>query len=144
MSNLFNKEYVNGILEPFTGKKLRMNPGDKIPFFLETNMEASFEMEIDQMGIKFILNNNYYIKRDLTALFSSSFHEIDIYPFQLDKLAGVESSGTNTVIFDKILEHVLSQFRPQIAYTYYGMIKSLCVDEKKFILNGIEFYITSN
>jgi hypothetical protein len=143
---MFTKEYVGFILSPFVGKNIRMNSNKDIPFCLETSMESSFQIQIDNMGIKFVLIDNYYIKRDLLKVFSEAFQEIDIYPFQLDSLSKekIERKGTETIIFDKIVDYVQKNMTPQIAYTYYGMINSLSVDEKKFTLNGVEFFISSH
>ena len=141
---MFTKEYVGAILTPFVGKKIRMNSNKTIPFCLETSMESSFHIELDHMGIKFLLRDNFYIKRDLGKVFSDAFHELDFFPFQMDSLLKekIESKGTEAVVFQKLLQYMEKELAPQIAYTYYGMITSLCVDEKRFFINGVEFYIT--
>ena len=143
---MFTKDYVGFILSPFVGKNIRMNSSKNIPFCLETSMESSFQIQIDHMGIKFVLIDNYYIKRDLLKVFSEALQEIDIFPFRLDSLSNekIESKGTETIIFDKIVDYMQKNMTPQIAYTYYGMINSLSVDEKKFTLNGVEFFISSH
>lgn len=146
MENIFTKEYVELILTPFVGKKLRMNGGQTIPFCLETSMESSFHIELDHMGIKFLLRDNFYVQRDLDRVFSEAFHQFDFFPFQMDSLLKepVETKGTETIVFHKLLEHMQRELAPQIAYTYYGMITSLCVHETRFFINGIEFYVTNN
>jgi hypothetical protein len=143
---MFTKEYVGVILSPFVGKKLRMNAGKNIPFCLETSMESSFHIELDNMGIKFLLRDNFYIKRDLDKTFSEAFRELDFFPFQMDSLLKekIERKGTEAIVFQKLLEHMQKELAPQIAYTYYGMITSLRVDEKRFFINDIEFYITNH
>lgn len=143
---MFTKEYVGFILSPFVGKNIRMNGSKNIPFCLETSIESTFQIQIDHMGIKFVLIDNFYIKRDLLKVFSEAFHEIEVYPFQLDSLSKekIEPKGTESIIFDKIIDFMQKNFTPQIAYTYYGMINSLSVDEKKFTLNGVEFFISTH
>jgi hypothetical protein len=141
---MFTKEYVGVILTPFVGKKIRMNGNKTIPFCLETSMSSSFQIELDNMGIRFILKDNFYIKRDLGKVFSDAFHELDFFPFQMDSLLKekIESKGTEAVVFQKLIEYMQKELTPQIAYTYYSMITSLRVDEKRFFINDVEFYIT--
>ena len=144
-SMFFNKEYVGTILSPFVGKKIRMRGDESIPFFLETSMESSIQIKIENMGIGFVLIDNYYIKRDLDKAFSEAFQEIDIFPFRLDSLLkDTETNPVDAVVYKKLLEHMQAKLNPQVAYTYYNMIKSLRVEEERFFLNGIEFYITKH
>ena len=144
--NMFTKEYVDAVLTPFVGKKIRMNGGKNIPFCLETSMESSFHIEFDHMGVKFILRDNFYIQRDLNKVFSEAFQKVDFYPFQMDSLLKekVEYKGTEAIVFQKLLDYMQKELTPQIAYTYYGMITSLRVDEKRFFINDVEFYVTNN
>lgn len=138
--------YENDIRDLEYLAELRMNGGKTIPFCLETSMESSFQIQLEPAGIKFSLIDNFYINRDLGKVFSEAFHDLDIFPFQLDSLLKeeVEKEGINPIMFNKILEFMKSQLKPQIAYTYYGMIKSLMVEEKRFFLNGVEFYVVNH
>ncbi len=147
METIFNKEYVETILKPFEGKKLRMrslaiDKSFSIPFCLETDMESTFQIELNSMGIKFLLKDNYYIKRDLKEVFKNAVHNAGIYSITLDKLLKEESKG-DCVIFNSFVTFMQENFNPQIAFTYYNMIKSLKVESNKFVLNEIEFIIYS-
>jgi hypothetical protein len=143
---MFTKEYVATILTPFVGKKIRMNGGKNIPFCLETSIESSFHMELDHAGVKFLLRDNFYIQRDLDKVFSEAFKELDFFPYQMDSLLKekIERKGTELIVYQKLLEHMQKELAPQIAYTYYGMITSLRVDEKRFFINDVEFYVTNH
>ena len=143
---MFTKEYVGAILTPFVGKKIRMNGGKNIPFCLETSMESSFHIELDHMGIKFLLRDNFYIQRDLGKVFSEAFQKLDFFPFQMDSLLNekIERKGGEAIVYQKLLECMQKELAPQIAYTYYGMITSLRVDEKRFFINDVEFYVTNH
>jgi hypothetical protein len=143
---MFTKDYVAAILTPFVGKKIRMNGGKNIPFCLETGMESSFHIELDHLGVKFLLKDNFHIQRDLDKVFSEAFQKLDFFPFQMDSLLKekVEKKGAEAIVYQKLLEHMQKELAPQIAYTYYGMITSLRVDEKRFFINDVEFYVTNH
>jgi len=143
---MFTKEYVEAILAPFVGKKIRMFSNENVPFILETSMEASFQIELTNMGISFVLIDNFYTKRDLLKVFSEAFQEIDVYPFQLDSLSKekIEPKGMETIIFDKIVDYMQKNMTPQIAFTYYGMIKSLRIEKDRFYLNDVHFFVTQH
>jgi|SRR6187402_3393562 len=143
--NIFTKEYVQTILKPFENKGIRMRTESedksfKIPFLLETSIEATFKIELDNTGIKFLLKDNYYIKRDLKQVFNDALKDVEIYPFSLDKFLK-EESKEDCVIAGKIVKYFEEHFNPQIAFTYYNMITSLKVNNSKFNLNGIDFII---
>lgn len=144
MKSIFTKDYVGTILSPFVGKNIRMNGGKNIPFCLETSMESSFQIQLENIGIKFLLVDNFYIKRDLDKVFSEAFQKLEIYPFQMDSLLkeNVERKGIENIVYDKLLQSMQESLSPQIAYTYYGMINSLRVEDKRFFINDTEFYIT--
>jgi hypothetical protein len=145
MENIFNKEYVERIMKPFEGKSFRMRTESidkkvKIPFFLETSIESTFQIELTNLGIKFLLKDNFYIKKDLKEVFNKALKSLEIYPFSLDKLLK-EKPNEDCVVVNKIVEYFEKNFNPQIAITYYGTIESIRVSEKSFVLNNIEFII---
>lgn len=145
METLFTKEYVETILKPFENKKIRMRTLNEektfsIPFCLETDMEATFQMELNNMGIKFLLKDNFYIKKDLKEDLKNAILSTGLYLFSLDDLLK-QKSEEDCVVFSKIVKYLEENFKPQIAFTYYNMITSLKVEENKFVLNGIEFII---
>ncbi len=141
---MFNKEYVGVILTPFVGKTIRMRTGNTIPFCLETSIESTFQIQLVNSGIKFVLIDNYYIKRDLGKVFNEAFQTIEIYPFQMDSLLKEkDTKGIDAIVYGKLLEYMQTNLAPQIAYTYYTMIKSLRVEEKRFFLNDVEFFVTT-
>ena len=145
METIFNKEYVQTILLPFVGKTLRMRTQSEdktfsIPFALENSIESTFQIAFDNAGIKFLLKDNFYIKRDLKEVFRGALKDTEIYPFSLDKFLK-EESKEDCVVFKRIVEYFEKNFNPQIAFTYYTMIKSLRVDDNGFVLNGIKFII---
>lgn len=144
---MFTKEFVNTILTPFVGKSLRMRTENEdktftIPFCLETSMESTFQFEMTNLGIKFLLKDNYYVKKDIETALNDAFREVGIYPFSLDKLLKEEPpKEEDCVVMKKIREHLQKVITPQIAFTYYTMIKSLKVSENYFVLNGIKFVV---
>ena len=144
---MFTKEYVNTILAPFIGKSFRMRSENEdktftIPFCLETSMESTFQLEMTNMGIKFLLKDNYYIKKDIETCLNESIKELGIYPFSFDRLLKEEPpKDEDCVVIKKIREYLQNNLTPQIAFTYYTMIKSLKVSENYFVLNGIKFVI---
>lgn len=143
--DLFTHDYVNNLLTPFLNYNIRMSDSNKvIPFCLETSMESSFRFEITHVGIRFILKDNFYIKRDLESVFLKALNESDIATFRLDQISGIESTGVECVTFNKIVAHMVEHFTPQIAFTYFSQIKSLSVHERGFILNGVDFYICNH
>ena len=141
---MFTKEYVEAILTPFIGKKLRMRSNDSVPFILETSLDASFQIELNSFGISCVLIDNFYTKRDLLSVFTKAVNSTDIYPHSLDSLLpdDIEKKDIEPILFNKLVEYMQSNFKPQIAFTYYTMIKSLHVEKNKFILNGVEFFVT--
>lgn len=145
METIFTKEYVETILKPFEGKKLRMRTQSEdksfsIPFALETDMEATFQIAICNMGIKFLLKDNFYIKQDLDKVFKEAVHKQGFYASTLDKLLKEESKD-DCVVFRQLVTFMQENFNPQIAFTYYNMITSLKVDNNRFVMNGIEFVV---
>lgn len=140
---MFTKEYVGVILAPFVGKSIRMRSGNTIPFCLETSIESTFQIQLNASGVKFVLVDNYYIKRDLDKVFNEALQTIGIYPFQMNSLLKEkDTKGIEDIVYNKLLEYMQTNLTPQIAYTYYSMIKSLRVEEKRFFLNDVEFIIT--
>jgi len=141
---MFTKEYVNAILTPFVGKNIRMRSNGVIPFILETSMESSFQIELNNFGISFVLIDNFYIKRDLLTVFSKAINSTDIYAHSLDKLLkdDVEKEGIEPILFNQLVKYMESNFKPQIAFTYYNMITSLRVEKDRFFLNDTEFFVT--
>jgi hypothetical protein len=143
---MFTKDYVNTILLPFVGKNIRMKNVSDIPFCLETSMEATFQIRLNSFGISFALIDNFYIKRDIKVNLIHAFNAIDIPPFKLDTLlkTPIDNEDSDNVVFDKLVEYMQKTFTPQIAFTYYTMIKSLSVNEKGFVLNGTAFFISNH
>jgi hypothetical protein len=148
MKTIFTKDYVDIILKPFIGKPLRMRTESEdksysIPFHLETSIDASFQIELSGLGIKFILKDNYYIKRDIRTLLTKAILETNLYPHTIDNLLQDEEGKVEDNIFQKIVtKYFDDNFHPQIAFTYYTMIKTLKVTNRGFVLNGIEFVIS--
>lgn len=145
MDTIFNREYVETILAPFVGKTLRMRTQSEdksfiIPFMLETSIESTFQIELNNSGIKFLLKDNYYIKRDIQEVFRKALKDTEIYPFSLDKFLK-EESKEDCVVFKRIVKYFEENFNPQIAFTYYNMVKSLRVDNNEFVLNSVKFII---
>ena len=144
---MFTKEYVNTILAPFVGKTFRMRTESEdktfsIPFCLETSMESTFQIEFTNLGIKFLLIDNFYVKKNIETALNKAFIEVGIYPFSLDRLLKEEPpKGEDCVVMKKVREHLQKAITPQIAFTYYTMIKSLKVSENYFVLNGIKFVV---
>lgn len=144
---MFTEEYVKTILAPFVGKtfRMRIENEDKtfsIPFCLETSMESSFQIEFTNLGIKFLLIDNYYIKKDIETALNDAFREVGIYPFSLDRLLKEEPpKSEDCVVMKRVREHLQKVITPQIAFTYYTMIKSLKVNKDYFVLNGIKFVV---
>lgn len=143
--NLFNVEYVKSLLLPFEDKVFRLrteneNKSFKLPFVLETSIESTFSIELNNRGIRLILKDNFYIKKNLREVFSGALKEVKIYPSTLDKLLK-EESKEDCVIFSKIVKHLEDNFNPQIGFIYYNMIESLKVDVNGFTLNGFSFKI---
>lgn len=141
---IFTREYVSNILSPFVGLKLRMLNDGRIPFSLETALEAPFQIRTDNIGISFILSDSFYIKRDLRQLLNNSLHDMGIKPFTLDKLLDEDTNGKTNILFNRLVEQMQQKFEPQIAFTHYSTIKSLAVNSRGFALNGIEFHVTSH
>jgi len=148
MKTIFTKEYVDIILKPFIGKPLRMRTESEdksysIPFCLETSMESTFQLEFSGLGIKFILKDNFYIKKDLKKLLNDAINSTGLYPFSFDNLLKDGEGKVEDNAFQKIINKYLDEnFHPQIAFTYYTMIKTLKVTNSGFMLNGIEFIIS--
>lgn len=144
---MFTKEYVNTILAPFIGNTFRMRTDNEdktfsIPFCLETSMESSFQIQFTNLGIKFLLIDNYYIKKNIETALNDAFKEIGVYPFSLDTLLKEEPpKSEDCVVMKKVREYLQKTITPQIAFTYYTMIKSLKVSENYFVLNGIKFVV---
>ncbi len=144
---MFTKEYVVAILTPFIGKELRMyrESEDKsfsVPFCLETSIESSFQMEFTNLGIKFLLKGNYYVKKDIETSLNDAFRKIGIYPFSLDKLLKEEpDKDEDCVVLKQLRSHLQEALAPQIAFTYYNMVQSLKVTNRSFTLNGIKFIV---
>ena len=140
---MFTKEYVGVILAPFVGKCITMdtNNNKTIPFHLGT--QATFQIELDDWGIRFFLKDHYYVKRALDSLFRDAFKQSGISPRHLDTFLKDEKKAneTDNVLFTQILAFVQEKLAPEIAFTYYTMITSLLVEEKGFSLNGIKFLI---
>ena len=142
---IFNKEYIQSILKPFEGKRLRMRSesDDKlfqIPFLLETSIETPFQFEFTNIGIKFLLKDDFYIKRDIKILLNQAILKTGLYPHTLDNLLKDKEGKVEDNAFQKIInEYFDENFKPQIAFTYYGMIKSLKVSKDGFVMNKIEF-----
>ena len=131
---MFKKEYVSAILAPFVGKKLRMAATDCIPFRLETSMDSSFQIELTETGIQFLLKDNHYIEMDLDTIFRDALKVVGISP---------KSWETDTIAYNAIISHIKEGFNPQIAFTYYTMIKSLTVNETSFLINNVKFFIAN-
>ena len=142
---MFTKEYVSAILAPFVGEELRMAATDCIPFCLETSMESSFQIELTETGIRFLLKDNHYIEMDLDTIFRNALKVVDISPRGLDTLlkGQRESWETDAIAYDAIISHIKEGFNPQIAFTYYTMIKSLTVNETSFLINNVKFFIAN-
>ena len=142
---MFTKEYVSAILAPFMGKELRMVATDCIPFCLETSMESSFQIELSEIGIRFLLKDNHYIKMDLDTICRKAFKAVDISLREMDTLLidQRELWKTDTMAYDAIISHLKEGFNPQIAFTYYSMITSLAVDQKSFQINNVKFFIAN-
>lgn len=142
---MFTKDYVSSILAPFVGVKLRMGATDCIPFFLEPSMEGSFKIELCEIGIRFLLKDNYHIQRYLEESFKGALKEVGIPLRELDTLLKDpgESHTTETIAFDAIISHIKKGLTPQIGFTYYTMIRSLKVDEKSFHINNVKFFIAN-
>lgn len=144
---MFTKEYVNTILAPFVGKTFRMRTENEdktfsIPFCLETSMESTFQIEFTNLGIKFLLIDNFYVKKNIETALNKAFIEVGIYPLSLDRLLKEEPpKGEDCVVMKKVREYLQKAITPQIAFTYYTMIKSLKVSENYFVLNGIKFVV---
>lgn len=147
---MFTKEYVNTILAPFVGKKFRMltENEDKtfsIPFYLETSMESPFQIELTNVGIKFLLVDNFYIKKDIETALNRAFNQVGVYVHRLDTLLKEEPpKNEDCVVIKSVREYLQKAITPQIAFTYYTMIKSLKVSENYFVLNGIKFVVITN
>ena len=142
---MFTKEYVSAILAPFVGKELRMGATDCIPFCLETSAASSFKIELTEIGIQFILKDNFYIEMGLDTIFRDALKLVGITPRGLDTLlkGQKESWETDTIAYDAIISHIKEGFNPQIAFTYYTMIKSLTVNETSFLINNVKFFIAN-
>jgi hypothetical protein len=145
--DIFTKDYTQNILTPFVGKELRMRTKSEdksfnIPFCLETSIESSFQIEFTNIGIRFLLKDNYYIKRDIKELLSKAILETGLYPHTIDNLLKDKEDKVEDNAFQKIINKYFEEnFKPQIAFTYYTMIKSLKVSNDGFTMNGIEFII---
>jgi len=141
----FTKEYVEFVLKPYEGKSLRLRTNSEcgkfnLPFMLETEMESTFQIELNNMGIKFLLKDNFYIKKQLNESIRCALKEMDIFPFSLDKL--LKEEPKEDCEFLKIFtNHIEKTISPQIAFTYYNMVSSIKVESKGFSLNGFYFQI---
>ena len=140
---MFTKKYVGAILAPFIGKCLKMDIENNktIPFYLGT--EATFQMELDDWGVRFFLKDNYYVKKDLDSLLRDALKQCGLSPRHLDVLLKDEkrSGDMENVVFKEILSFMQEKLTPEIAFTFYTMITSLLVEEKGFSLNGVRFFI---
>jgi hypothetical protein len=145
--DLFNKEYVGQLLLPFVGKNLRIdntfvnNKDISIPFILESNIESPFQIELSNIGVRFVLKDNYYIKKDINENIRKAFNELKVYPHVLNRLINTEDEPDSIDFINSITKHLQENFNPQIAFTYYTFINSIEVSNKYFIINGIRFFV---
>lgn len=143
-NKILTPDYIKAILSPFVGKEIRMRYNEYIPFALETSIESTFQINLTNIGIAFILKDNYYIKKDFKTFLNQAIVESGLYPHTIDNLfADKDGKVKDNVFQDSINKFFETHFHPQIAFTYFTYINDLRVNERGFFLNGAEFVISS-
>jgi hypothetical protein len=138
-NELFKKEYIETLLQPYIGKKLRMSGSDSNSIVLEPSIESDFQIEIDGMGIKFFIQDNFYLNKEIETCIrsgiSSMYDESVEFPhLRFDELNGDEA-------FTKLKEAIQRVMKVQIARIYIAGIESIECNPGGFSINGQKYRI---
>lgn len=101
-------------------------------------MEDCVQMEVTSLGIKFFIQNNFYLNRDLAAALQKTIIENNLSK----KFTYNNFEGSDKTLFQIISKGIEEKLQVQLCFLYNSGIKSLEVKDGSFVLNGNTFVLS--